>query len=114
LRCILLLNKLLYILPLLLFSTGKLCSQQLTTDIKFTTYTRANGLPEEHINNVNKTAGAFYGLAVPRDCFALMAKISKPGMPTVPTALHLTETPYPLPANTKKDLCCFPHQLFGK
>jgi signal transduction histidine kinase/ligand-binding sensor domain-containing protein len=59
LRCILLLNKLLYILPVLLFSAGKLCSQQLPADIKFTTYTRANGLPEEHLSNVKEDSRGF-------------------------------------------------------
>jgi signal transduction histidine kinase/ligand-binding sensor domain-containing protein len=43
----------------LLFIAGKLYAQELPTDIKFTTYTRANGLPEDHINNVKQDSRGF-------------------------------------------------------
>jgi ligand-binding sensor domain-containing protein len=34
-------------------------AQELPTDIKFTTYTRANGLPEDRINNVKEDSRGF-------------------------------------------------------
>jgi ligand-binding sensor domain-containing protein len=46
-----------------IFTLCCLCSKynyaQLPTDIKFTTYTRANGLPEENINNVQEDSRGF-------------------------------------------------------
>jgi ligand-binding sensor domain-containing protein len=53
------LNKYLYILSVLLFIAGKLYTQELPIDIKFTTYTRTNGLPEERINNVKEDSRGF-------------------------------------------------------
>jgi signal transduction histidine kinase/ligand-binding sensor domain-containing protein len=53
------LNKSLYILAVLFLIAGRLYSQELPTDIKFTTYTRANGLPEEHLSNVKQDSRGF-------------------------------------------------------
>jgi signal transduction histidine kinase/streptogramin lyase len=43
----------------LLFLLFKSIAQELPNDIKFTTYTRENGLPEEYINNVQQDSRGF-------------------------------------------------------
>ncbi len=51
--------KLLLLLFPILFFEKNIIAQDLPTDIKFTTYTRANGLPEELINNVKQDSRGF-------------------------------------------------------
>jgi sugar lactone lactonase YvrE len=43
----------------LLFFIKVCAAQQLPNDIKFTTYTRSNGLPEERLNNVKIDSRGF-------------------------------------------------------
>ncbi len=51
--------KLLFGILLYLLISINISAQELPTDIKFTTYTRANGLPEELINNVKQDSRGF-------------------------------------------------------
>jgi signal transduction histidine kinase/ligand-binding sensor domain-containing protein len=50
------------LIAFILFLNSLVSNAQLPSDIKFTNYTRANGLPEEHINNIIQDSRGFLWL----------------------------------------------------